>query len=278
MDINEIKLIDEALEYPIIKDFISDNKIDKEFLNNHLNTILSFYLKRSECDKCNGKCPLSRINLKPSLTLEDGILDIDYNPCEYLENDYLRNLDLYSYTLISGGNLYINDQRKNVLGRVKKYLSNVDLDNFTKGIYLYGKYGVGKSYIMQDLALSLAKKDYKVAIVYYPDFVRRIKAMIFNGGVEEIVESLKNVDFLFLDDLGGESNTTFIRDEVLLPILQYRMSYKKPLFATSNLSFSELVEHLSASNKDVDMIKASRITERIRSLCDEVELNDKNYR
>ena len=92
--------------------------------------------------------------------------------------------------------------------------------------------------------------------------------MVTTGGINELVNELKRVPILILDDFGGESNTNFIRDEVLLPILQYRMVNKKPLFITSNLDEKGILDHLSESTKEIDAQKAVRVFERIKTLVD----------
>ena len=71
---------------------------------------------------------------------------------------------------------------------------------------------------------------------------------------------------------------SYIRDEVLLPILQERMAYKKPTFMSSNLNTEQLLEHLAEGKTGVDMMRASRVWERIKVLMEIVELKDENYR
>ena len=83
---------------------------------------------------------------------------------------------------------------------------------------------------------------------------------------------------LFLDDFGGETTTSFIRDEVLGAVLQERMENYKLTFMTSNLDPVSLHNHLAETAKDIDELRASRIEERIRVLMEFVELNDTNYR
>ena len=80
------------------------------------------------------------------------------------------------------------------------------------------------------------------------------------------------------DDFGAENSTVFIRDEILSPILQYRMNNNLPTFMTSNLSDEELISHLADANNTVDLVRASRIRERIRTTMNYVELDGTVYR
>ena len=81
-----------------------------------------------------------------------------------------------------------------------------------------------------------------------------------------------------LDDIGGENNTSYIRDEILGPILQYRMVAKKPVFFTSNFSIEDLRKHLKETKEGIDDIKGDRIVERIRQLTSETYLAGENLR
>ncbi len=124
----------------------------------------------------------------------------------------------------------------------------------------------------------MAKKNVKVIIAYYPDLVRMIKSSIASRDTEVIINKLKNVDILMLDDIGAETNTNFIRDEVLGPILQYRMNNLLPVCMTSNLSLIDLEKHFQDSTTSINLVNSERIISRIRYLMNEVYLDDKNYR
>ena len=81
-----------------------------------------------------------------------------------------------------------------------------------------------------------------------------------------------------LDDIGAENTTAWSRDEVLGPILQYRMEEDLPTFFTSNLTLKELESALSITNNGIEKVKAKRIVERIKQLTVFLELISKNRR
>ena len=87
---------------------------------------------------------------------------------------------------------------------------------------------------------------------------------------------VKNTKLLLIDDLGAENNTTWSRDEILCPILQYRMENNLPTFITSNLDLENLEKHLSFNG--TESIKAKRIIERINQLTIYKEMISKNLR
>ena len=83
---------------------------------------------------------------------------------------------------------------------------------------------------------------------------------------------------LIIDDFGGDSMTSFIRDEVLMTILHHRMVTNGLTFMSSNLDYVGLKAHLASTATENDEVKASRIIERIITLMDCLELKDENYR
>ena len=47
-----------------------------------------------------------------------------------------------------------------------------------------------------------------------------------------------------LDDIRAEEVTPWVRDEVIGPLLHYRMVHELPTFFSSNFDYSELEHHL----------------------------------
>ena len=123
----------------------------------------------------------------------------------------------------------------------------------------------------------MAKKGIPSVLIYYPEFLRSLKAS-FQTNYTEKFDYIKKVPLLLLDDIGAESCSNWSRDEVLGPILQYRMDSHLPTFFTSNLTLDELENSLSMTNTGVDKVKARRIIERIRQLTETLELVSKNRR
>ena len=86
------------------------------------------------------------------------------------------------------------------------------------------------------------------------------------------------LEHFLLYDIGAENCSNWSRDEVLGPILQYRMESHLPTFFTSNLTIEELETALSVTSSGVDKLKARRIVERIKQLTVSLELISKNKR
>ncbi len=148
-----------------------------------------------------------------------------------------------------------------------------------KGCFLHGSFGCGKSYLLAALLNELAKKNYSVIMMYYPEMIRKLKES-FNefDTYGNYMEAFKTVDLLLIDDIGAETVTPWNRDEVLGTILQFRMDNNLPTFFTSNFTIEELENHFISSKGNDDIVKARRIMERIKFLTVDLEIISENRR
>lgn len=219
--------------------------------------------------------------------LEGNFLHFSYVMCpkkRKLENEqsYLKNIKYYQMSkdikTASFKDLYKDDtNRTPILKYMMNFIKEYEKEKKGKGLYLTGSFGSGKTYLIAALLNELAKKGFNCVIVYYPEFLRDLKSS-FKTDYDEKFNHVKKTDLLLIDDIGAESVTNYSRDEVLGPILQYRMEQHLPTFFTSNLTLEELESHLSITSSGADKVKARRILERIKQLTQEMELVSKNRR
>jgi primosomal protein DnaI len=80
-----------------------------------------------------------------------------------------------------------------------------------------------------------------------------------------------------MDDVGGENMTPWFRDEVLVPIVQYRLSAKLPVFMSSNYEYVGLVDVMTVTKDETNRVKAARLIQRIKDLMTYVKLTSDQY-
>lgn len=145
--------------------------------------------------------------------------------------------------------------------------------------YIYGPFGTGKTYLAACACNYFARKKEKVAFVHWPSFVTKMPAYISSGECDQIVERLKHVHFLVIDEIGGEAVTQWNRDQLLLPVLNARYEANLPTWFTSNCDYKGLEEHFKVSGKFIeDSMKSQRIMERIRVMTKSKTLTGKDRR
>ena len=104
------------------------------------------------------------------------------------------------------------------------------------------------------------------------DRSRGIKQSIDEGTLEKRINVLKQTNILILDDFGAEYISDWFRDDVLMPIIQYRQSARLPIFVSSNYSISEITEVLASTNNRSSSVKAARLTNRLIDMMNIVKL------
>ena len=286
------KDFDEAYEQnETFKKIVNSLKLDKQELMKYTTKLEDSARELDHCKNCKNilECKNVIEGYVYYPTIEQDNIVFSYIPCKYKknldkqnsykENVYIENMPR-TIKNASMKDIYTDDKNRfEVIKKIKEIIDNYDKDKATKGIYLTGNFGCGKTYLLSAMLNELAKKGNKIAIVYYPEFLRSLKES-FNNDEEYTTRFnyIKKVDLLLLDDIGAETMTPWARDEILGTILQYRMEEGLTTFFTSNLTIKELEEHLSISNKGVEKVKARRIIERIKQLSIEIIMISDNKR
>ena len=271
------------------KDYVDSLNIKDEILMKYTSSLEESFCEEKNCSKCKSitTCKNNIVGYKYTPEKDNNIITFSYiasprKQKEIKNNLYKENVELFDIpkeiSEASFKNIYKDDSaRLPILKYFNEFMKNYDKKDKPKGLYLNGSFGSGKTYLIAALFNEMAKKDIKSVLVYYPEFLRSLKAS-FQTDYKEKFEYIKKVPLLLLDDIGAENCSSWSRDEVLGPILQYRMESNLPTFFTSNLTLKELEKSLSITTSGVDKVKARRIIERIKQLTENMELVSKNRR
>ncbi|MDO8167902.1 ATP-binding protein [Candidatus Phytoplasma melaleucae] len=133
-----------------------------------------------------------------------------------------------------------------------------------KGFYLYGPFNTGKTFILKIFSKILMQNNIPFLFIFMPDLARQLKTIWSNDILENKLNYLKTISCLLLDDLGSENMTPFFRDDILLPLLYYRYEHQLPVFFSSNLDFTELLNFLQFNQDINSKIKANKIINLIK--------------
>lgn len=289
---NDIELINsyqEAKNDSEFKDYLESLPIEEETLMKYTSSLEDAFQEYKNCKKCKGRayCKNEVKGYCYTPSKEKDIIQFSYVACKWeqralKENAYKENLELFDMPKdikdASLKDVYTDDKaRLPIIRYFKEFRDQYQKKESPKGIYLTGSFGSGKTYLIAALLNEMAKKNVSCALVYYPEFLRSLKAS-FQTDYSEKFDYIKNSPVLLLDDIGAENESNWSRDEVLGPILQYRMQNHLPTFFTSNLTLEELETSLATTSSGVDKVKARRIIERIKQLTIPMELIGKNRR
>ena len=279
-------LVQKIMKDPDVAAFIQQESLTPEELNRSISKFNQYITERDKF--LRGDTDYIAKGYKPILVMNHGYADVSYEETpeliaaekEAAIKNRLKLINLpASLRKASLAQVDLDDLER--LPVFEKLLAFVEqYPTIRKGLYLYGDFGVGKSFMVAALAHDLSeKRGVSSTLLHYPSFVIDVKNAISDGNVKTLVDELKLSEVLILDDIGAEQSTPWVRDEILQVILQYRMQENLPTFFTSNFNFEELEQHFAKGKHGNDETwEARRVMERIRYLAEETRLEGVNRR
>lgn len=285
LETNLKKSFTEAMKDEKFQRLISKLRIKDDILIRYTSELEDSAIEYDHCLHCKSllECQNKIEGYAYIPTCKSDHIEFNYRSCKYQEKmlketSFLKNVyyvDIPENIKIARmKDIYTDDKaRYDVIKYLKKFIN----DPTTKGLYLHGNFGCGKTFLITAAFNELARKNIKSAIIFWPSFLKKLKSS-FDSDFSEIFEKVKKIPVLLIDDIGAENMTPWARDEILCPILQYRMEESLSTFFTSNLNINELEVHLSLSKEGVDTVKAKRIISRIEQLTTDSEMISRNLR
>ena len=279
-------LVQKIMKDPDVAAFIQQKSLTPEELNRSISKFNQYITERDKF--LRGDTAYIAKGYKPILVMNHGYADVSYEETpeliaaekEAAIKNRLKLINLpASLKKVSFADVDADDEKRfTVFQRLVEF--SEAYPHVRKGLYLYGDFGVGKSFMVAALAYDLSeKRGVSSTLLHYPSFVIDVKNAIGDGNVKTLVDEIKLSEVLILDDIGAEQSTAWVRDEILQVILQYRMQENLPTFFTSNFNFEELEQHFAKGKHGNDETwEARRVMERIRYLAEETRLEGVNRR
>lgn len=284
-----------VLNYEKVRFFLNKHSTEnlKELIKRDFSNLSEFVRQDTNCQSCPGLnlCPNIVAGYQPNLNLENKQITLNYTACTKLQAYAEEVKQKHLVTTIAQTPLDIKEARfedfnpekssRELMMAVKDVFKITTIytpNEFIKGVYLYGSYGVGKTYLLGALANEFAKKK-KIAscIVYWADFLRELKGSFEDNSMNYKINQLRSYPLLIIDDIGSETVSPWARDEVLGTVLQYRMQNRLLTCFSSNYSLSELEQYYKDSSRG-ESVKAERLIQRISYLAKPMVIVGENMR
>ena len=266
---------------------LSKYELDDIFLHDNINMINQYYEDRKYCENCPGldKCNKENSGFEMSLNkINNKFLQSSFGPCPkaveqmrydrcYLYKDFR---DEFSSLLIEDIEYKLNRNRTPIIAAFMKIINKES----NRWIYLYGNNGVGKSYIATALSNSYVHENEGTAGVL--DTAKRFKELMslsINNTLRfnEVMDELIGIDCLVLDDFGNEFKSEYVRDTIVIPLLNERLKNNKTTIFTSEFTIEEIAVLYNIGNK-AGYIKAKQLKNILMSACEkEFDLSGVNF-
>jgi len=270
-----------------IREFVDDNKLSEDEVASNIAKFLRVIKSRNLCNGCKGldTCKQASVGERLALTY-DGVCFDEIEYCNYALSEIKKKNLLKQYSYCDVSKELVNIDLNNVeytKDQEQLYLKLAAIlhKKANKGLYIAGDLGVGKTYLTVALANSLVKNGNKVAFVKVANFFNEMKSYISSKSdlIDININKLQKADYLFLDDIGSEAVSEFVRDDILFRVLDYRLEHKLITIFTSNLNKADLLKHYTVDRKDnSNMMNAKRLLERIDILSEDFTISGKNMR
>lgn len=280
-----MRKIEQNVNNKIVDDYIKELQDKLPQYKIDLNNVNDFSVMLEETENCKNCLGLSECknNTKGYFTKYENN-DFSYAECQYKKENRLQNENdsliqtLYISRRVLNAKLEDFDvnteSRKKIFNHIGSFLSKTEEKKM--GLYLYGTFSIGKTFTLSCIANELKKANKECLLIYFPDLVVDLKNAIGTDRFPLLINMLKSIDILMLDDLGSENMTAWIRDEILGPVINYRLLEDKPVFISSNIEPKELVNHLAIDKSSANQLKAERIVSRLQGLVLPICMDDTN--
>ncbi|MBD5423048.1 MAG: ATP-binding protein [Mycoplasma sp.] len=276
--IKELKLNDNQIEsgYDIFIKIIDENKNinEYEYITKPIiyddKTITSIYVKNPDA---NQLIKFNNYHWLNSISNPNNDVIFSSPREKNLKNKIDKNKFYWNYP-----GLHEND-RTELAQWFKNAYESFQNDQYIKGIYIWGSFGLGKTFFLNALSNYFVNKNKSIIFVSTFDlFEAMIRNLDKNNDLNyEIINKMKNVDILIIDDIGSEKPNSWFLFSNLLPILEYRLKWKKTVCFSSNYSIEEL-KKIWIKSRDLENMKVEKLIDKIKSLTKIVNLKGKNIR
>ena len=226
------------------------------------------------CKNCPGydKCPKAEKHISIYVCKDGNYLTTRSEPCkkaiekakidaQYIYSDFpsewkkstLKKLDL-------------SENRRPLI----KEFVNIVKGKSNRWLYVIGNHKVGKSYVLvtfanEFIAMGLGKVgiiDATIKFKELADCAYKQKELLNNE-----IQTLSTLPLLVIDDFGEEYKNEFIRDQIVIPVLNERCHNDRPTFFASDFTINE-IQRLYSVGKNGGDIRGKQLGKILLGMCE----------
>jgi DNA replication protein DnaC len=122
-------------------------------------------------------------------------------------------------------------------------------------LVLLGGYGAGKTHLAAAIANYRVALGHPVLFVVVPDLLDYLRATFSpnsDTGLDERMETIREIPLLILDDLGAHNSTPWAQEK-MFQILNHRYNSRLPTVITTNQRLEELDPRIASRLADLDL-------------------------
>ncbi len=187
------------------------------------------------------------INGRKCHCFKQAIINTVYAQSNIRDILYRENFDTFSYDYYSGSEISSTtglsslDTAKKAVAECKEFIK--DFDNKPKNLLIYGKTGVGKTFLSNCVAKELLEKG--CSVIYFTAFqlFDILSRGVFDKDADAIDahQNIFDCDLLVIDDLGTELSNAFTTSQLFLCVNERLLRHKSTIIST-NLNLNQIVE------------------------------------
>lgn len=267
------EIMDVINDMPFAKKIVNDLKLSKQQILDSYDKILFCASQNEVCQNCKGLSDCKKSKKGHIHTLSFGIDDelaetigicefyreYDKKDTNFLYSNYDKESILRFKDYAKFGGICASMPHEFLM--VYKALFN---KISTKGCYLKIE-GTKKRKDFVVGLVSTLLNEYECSLLKVSSFISDLKSTFNtkNSNYDEIINSVYTSQVLVIDDLGGESVTAWSRDDVLLPLLNYRLDNNLTTIFISEFDKNQLPLIYALKN---DELKTKKFLSRIDEL------------
>ena len=245
--------------------------VSKKVVRENLGKFLSFQDDFNYCRKCPGleKCAKENPHFEMTLNVNGDFIERNFTPCHLIQ----EKMKVESHFLFRDyPDEWQNYDMRNIdksanRNELLKLLTTILGGGSKKWLFINGSHRAGKSFILAAFANSYAYLgNGQAAFANSTNRFNLLKDLSIEDKEKfaRKMTELTNVGLLILDDFGNEYKSDYVRDQIVIPLLQDRAKNGLLTMFTSDFTIAEIQTMYSTSG--AASIRAKQLADILRDM------------